>query len=225
MRYDLSNDYKLALLNSGLLKKTGTKYEYRCNCPFCGETHGKMYLRIDLDSDDPVCFNCFKCPAAGKQVTDELLELLGIDLNTIRIPRNTKTLKKLNTDFGVSTVIHEPTCCENDNIDAVCNMLGKRYSIDELRSFQYVGNPGTFVNEYLGTGDDCDGYDVLKNRVWFKMVDGGIIGYNINGNGYRIYRCRRIRINTPKVYQMKTLIDLMEPVNVIICNGSNQYHQ
>ena len=216
----MSNDYKLALLNTGLLHKTGTKYEYSCRCPFCGETskYGKMYLRIDLDTDDPVPFNCFKCPAAGKQVTDELLELLGVNLNEIRVPRNMKTLKRLNTDYGVSTVVHDPTCCDGDDFSLVHSVLGSSYGLNELQSFQYVGNPGKFVNEYLGTGDDCDGYDVLRNRIWFKMVDGGIIGYDSDMSGkYRVYRCRRLRVGTPKVYQMKTLIDLMDPVNVVIC--------
>ena len=215
----MSNDYKLALLNTGLFKKTGTANEYKCNCPFCGDTHFKMYMHIDLDTDEPVMYNCFKCPAAGRQVNDELLTLMGIDVNSIRIPRNVRTMKKLNTDVGVSTIIHDPTCCDNDDTAVVCRWIGRAYNVDTLQSFQYIGNPRKFVDEYLGVGDGCDGYDVLDGKVWFKLVDGGMIGYDVTGDGYRIYRCRRLKVNVPHIYQMKTLIDVSQSVNVVICNG------
>lgn len=215
----MGNDYKIALLNTGKLKKTGTAHEYSCNCPFCGDTHRKMYMHIDLDTDDPVMYNCFKCPAQGRQVTEELLTLMGVDLSLIKIPRNAKSLKKLNTDFGISTVMHDPTCNDDDDTSIACQWIGRIYNVDTLQSFQYIGNPRKFVDEYLGVGDGCDGYDVLNGKVWFKLTDGGMIGYDVNGDGYRIYRCRRLRVNVPHIYQMKTLCDLTQTVNVVICNG------
>lgn len=57
--------------------------EYRTRCPFCGDSEknlntGHLYLRISLDDNYPIVYNCFKCPASGILKQDDLKEF-GID--------------------------------------------------------------------------------------------------------------------------------------------------
>ena len=53
-------------------------------CPFCGDTQknmneGHLYLKIDLDNDYNIAYNCFKCGEFSSYITEELLELIGCD--------------------------------------------------------------------------------------------------------------------------------------------------
>ena len=57
--------YKESLLSSGLFRRvSSTQYRVQ-ECPKCGDRKWHCYVKIDLDSDCPVVFNCFKCNSSG----------------------------------------------------------------------------------------------------------------------------------------------------------------
>jgi len=56
--------------------------EYRTRCPYCGdslrENTGHLYIRISLNDNYPIVYNCFKCGVSGI-LREEQLSKLGID--------------------------------------------------------------------------------------------------------------------------------------------------
>lgn len=210
----MDNTYKMKLVDSGLFKKTySSKHEYRGRCPFCGHTGNKFYIRIDLDSDDPVMYNCFHCPAQG-YLNYDLLERLGLE-NDIELPKDVKRMKKLPTD-GIDSIPFN-TVSENDNISKVSefiyNRIGVRPSMNDLLSFQYIGNPSMYCSEYLGM-DDINSLNDTK--IWFKCTNGNMCGVDNNG-WWKRYHSTRARDGT--LYQMKTFVDIINDLNIIICDN------
>lgn len=212
----MNNDYKLKMLQSGLFTKTGTNNEYRCNCPYCGDTKKHMYVYIDINSDDIVRYNCFRCPAKGYLNSNKLLKDLGIDAE---LPKGIKQLKKLNVDtcvsFDISDLIND-----GDDVDMirdyVIKRVGVRPTMEELKMFQYIGNVKEYVKSYLG--DDSGNIDT--SRVWFKMTNGGIIGRRVDDiDDMRWLKYKSNRIKGAGLYQMKTLSDPGCELNIMICEG------
>lgn len=207
----VDNTYKMKLIETGLFQKTFSgRNEYRGLCPFCGNPKKKFYLHIDLDSDDPVMYNCFHCPAQG-YLNYKLLEQLGLD-GSIELPSDVKRMKKLSVDTVVDSVQLD-TVNENDNIGDVCQYISKRIGVtptfDDLLKFQYIGNPSMYCSEYIGMDD----INSLRNkRMWFKTTNGNIIG--TNGNDWLTYKSNRVREG--RMHQMKTPIDMYNDINVMI---------
>jgi hypothetical protein len=213
----MDNTYKMKLIESGLFTKTySSNSEYRGRCPFCGHKGNKFYIKIDLTSDDPVKYNCFHCPASG-YLNHKLLERLGLD-NIITLPKGIKEMKRLSVDTVVDCISID-TVNENDfkYIDYAKEYIMKSYgvepSIDDLKRFQFIGNPSVYCSDYLGN-DDID--SLRDKRLWFKMTNGNIMGKNINTGDWRKYHSSRVHDGI--IHQMKTMIDTYEDINVIIAN-------
>ena len=210
----MDNTYKMKLIESGLFTKTySSNSEYRGRCPFCGHKGNKFYIKIDLNSDDPVKYNCFHCPASG-YLNYKLLERLGLD-DQITLPKGIKEMKRLSVDTVVDTVSID-TVCENDDVRYISDWIYSKYNkmvnIDDLKSFQYIGNPSMYCSDYLGN-DDID--SLREQRMWFKMVNGNIMGCNKNGD-WRKYHSTRVHDGV--IHQMKTMVDMYSDINLIICN-------
>lgn len=214
-----NNDYKQALISSGILKKVPSRpHEYRANCPYCGDSHYHLYLHIDLTTEEPVVYMCKRCPNVHGVLNDKLLTDLGLD---IKIPKNVKGMKRLKVDTGVSETINLVTVDHMDDIRGVCDYIeyrvGHRPTLEELQMFQYVGNPFRYVKDYLGDKN----IEMLKNRHWFKLTNGNISG-RIRDDKLSTYRWlmyRSTRIIKSGVYQMKTPIDVLKDINVCIFEG------
>jgi hypothetical protein len=210
-----NSSYKEKLLESGIFRRVRA-VQYRCQyCPFCNDGKWHMYVRIDVTTDDPVVYYCQKCKSHGS-MNRQFLEYFNLD--DIRIPRTTFR-KKIDT--GKATTSMNITVNENDDIRNVCEYIQSRVghypSIDELQAFQYISNPESYVREYF---NDCDNVRKLRNRYWFRMTNGGIIGRWFNDNT----NCRwlKYRSNILKgrgLYSIKIPVDTHLPINVYIAEG------
>lgn len=58
--------------------------EYTVRCPYCGDSdnpnHAHLGICVDVDTDDPILWNCLKCGECGI-LTEKLLDDLGITLS------------------------------------------------------------------------------------------------------------------------------------------------
>lgn len=216
---DNNNDYKQQLIDSGLLKKVPSRpHEYRANCPYCGDTHYHLYLHIDVTTDEPVVYMCKRCPNVHGALNEKLLTDLGID---IKIPKNVKGMKRLKIDSGVSDKINIITVDAMDDIRGVREYVNKRVghfpTLEELQMFQYIGKPSKYCTDYLGEKN----IEMLRNRYWFKLSNGNISG-RIRDDSLSTYRWlmyRSTRITRSGLYQIKNPIDILNNVNVCICEG------
>ena len=218
MNADAIVEFKEALLNTGLFKKTPSNPDqYRCKtCPFCGDMKWHMYVLIKVSDDTPVMYHCFKCNESGV-MNKQWLDYFGLD---IHIPKQSYK-KKLDVST-VSTVVNQLSCCEQDEIRMVSKYIhdrvGEYPTLEQLQMFQYVGNPFQYVKEYLEPEIQSDYY--LKQRCWFKLTNGNIHGRAYNKNE----KMRWMRYQTKNcvgrgLYTMKEPIDLYKTINVCIAEG------
>lgn len=209
-------DYKHKLLDTGIFKFQSNS-RYTSQCPFCNDNKKHMYVLIDLNSDMPVLYNCFKCNSKGK-MNSEFLKYFGIE--DITIPRS-KFKKKIEPNKASSLPIII-SVDEDDDISGVVNYIkskvGHYPSLTELQYFQYVGKPITYSKDYLGniSDDKC-----FNNRYWFRMTNGNIIGrYHNDKTEYRWFKYKSAYVNNDKgLYTLKIPFDLHQTINVYIAEG------
>ena len=208
-------EYKESLLSRGGFRRVSTT-QYRIqDCPICGDHKWHCYIKLDVSNDEPVLFKCFKCNTGGI-VDQKFLEYLGI--TDISIPKF-KFGRRLEVSETVSVKINEDTVCDVDDIHGICSYIKERVgvypNIDDLKMFNYIGNPEKYVRDYLG-----DDIRTLKNRYWFRLTNGNMTGrwYN-DDTDYRWMRYKSDRVKTVGLYKLNVPVDLYQPINVIIAEG------
>ena len=114
------------------------KTEYTVRCPYCGDstkdpTHAHLGLHIDLNQDDLMIYNCFRCGESGV-ITDSTLEDLGIYLSEqdIREFRSyTKKIAKITNRAIIRTERFQvPLCTPTQLTEAKRNYLCRRLHLD-----------------------------------------------------------------------------------------------
>lgn len=204
--------YKEELISSGIFKRVNN-YQYRCNCPFCGDLKGHMYVLIRMD-DTPVLYNCFKCNAHGK-MNKKFLEYFGID--NIKIPF---TSKKKIIESKTSSNANIETVSPNDDITNICEYIQSRVghypTLSELQSFQYISNPELYAKDYFGKTNINK---TLFNRYWFRLTNGNIIGRYIDDTKTPRWLKYNHITNSKGLYTIKNPFDAYKTINVYIAEG------
>lgn len=214
MNLDLSK-FKEALLNSGLFKHKTVK-EYTCQCPYCLDNHQHCYVKIDMNSDDPVVFWCHKCTAHG-MVGKDFLNRLELD---VQIPRFTGS-KSLDEDKGVAIKVIGETVTEKHDISRVCEYVHGRVghypTLQELQMFRYVGDPRKYAFDYLGYNGEGRPFN---NRFWFKMTNGNITGrWKDDNTDHRWMNFKTNRVKGGALYTIGNGFIPHEPITVVIAEG------
>jgi hypothetical protein len=217
--YEFKEAFKEKLLSYGVLKRTnGCWYRFK-ECPKCGDKKWHCYIKIDSNDDGPMGYNCFKCNSHGA-VTREFIEAMGyINLNDMTLPKFIGG-RRLNIGETISTKIPDMTVSDSDNIEMICeyvhSRVGRYPTLQELQAFHFVGNPRKYVTDYLG----IDNIETVRNRYWFQMTNGNIIGRYKNDNTdmrwikYKTTKCRNVGL-----YRISVPVDLYQPINIIISEG------
>jgi hypothetical protein len=175
-----------------------------------------MYVCINLSSDDAVGYNCFKCGSKGFMKPD-FLKYYNLDL---KMPSNVSGSRRIAADGKVSNKVPTVNVNENDNIDGICqytyDRVGHTPKLGELKAFQFVGNPKKYAMEYLGIDD----INNIRNRFWFQMTNGNIIGRFHNDNtDMRWLKYKTSRCKTTGLYKIALPVDLSGEINVLISEG------
>lgn len=208
--------FKEDLLNTGIFRHRNS-FEYSCQCPYCGDNKGHCYVKIDTTDDSPVVFKCFKCVESGI-FGNKFIEFFNLDL---KIPKNKCGNKKIIKKGGVSVVVIDDILKESDHTEKVCNYIlgrvGHYPSFDELKMFQYVGNPIQYTREYLG---GCDNNRIFNNRFWFKLTNGNIAGrWKNDETDFRWMRMKSNNVCGKGLYSMKKGFNPNEELNICIAEG------
>lgn len=204
------------LLTSGAKRQSSTEYRVQI-CPYCGDRKYHLYVMINLNDDSPIKYNCFKCPFGGI-LNQRTLEMFGFD--ELTCPKEFKGGGKLNVSSDVSTKIPKVNVTEKDNIDKVIDYINERVGViptlTDLQCFQFIGNPKAYMDNYLGG----DNYSILKDRFWFQMTNGSMIGRYKNDNvDPRWLKYKSNRIRSAGVYKIASPVDISRQINVVIAEG------
>ena len=179
------------------------------------DLYGKL---IDINTDEPVVFNCKKCNKGGI-INQEFIDNIGF-FDGLTVPKY-KGTKRLDVAEHVSSKIPNVNVTENDNILGVVNYINKRIgvspSLEDLQKFQYVGNPRQYVLDYLA---EHVNERALHNRHWFKLTNGSITGrYNDDSIELRWLFYKSENVKASGMYRINTPVDLNQHINVVISEG------
>ena len=208
-------EFKRKLLETGLFEKVSREGQYRCKvCPYCGDAKSHLYVLIRQNDDIPVLCNCFKCNHKGL-IDEKFLDYFGIDDMDIPKVKGRKRIRPGVANTMID-VLNTDTDSETIQIasDYIEYRLGVRPTFDDLKKFMVIGNPTEYVTAYL----DGETWG-LKDRVWFMMNNGSIVGRSLDDNVNVRWRKRTVPGTMAGLYSIKQPIAIDKPVNVCICEG------
>lgn len=202
---------KLQMLSVCIPNSSETQWVVRC--PYCGdsvhEDHGHFSIKIDLDSDAPMLYRCFKCNESGIITTqvlqdlgcivdDELTENLG-SYNK-KIKRNNPFLNMKNRDWVV------PLCTNyehNEKRYYINERLGLNYSFDDYRKLKVVFDIFDFM--------EVNKIKAIPNVSWkmLNFLNHNYVGFLSNNNTRITYRCIRKNEDMNRYYKL-----ILDPYNM-----------
>lgn len=209
-------EFKRKLLETGLFKKVSGKGQYVCKtCPFCGDMKWHMYVKIDQEDDQcPVLIDCKKCNYHG-YMPQKFLDYFGLsnlDVPKYRGRRNiggsgpAKQIALIDPNRDIMTIEAARSY--------IYERVGVMPTMQDLETFQLIGDPTGYVNAYLG-GPTYG----LQERVWFRLHNGYMIGRKFTDDGLRWKKRTKDDKDTAGIYVMRGRIDTFETINVCICEG------
>lgn len=214
--------FKEDLLATGEFKRTTNSTEYRFKyCPFCGDSKMHLYLNIDINSDDPIFYHCFKCNSGGVLKQDMLEQMLP---GSIIVPKWGKSRKVVVNGVvsSESVVISENIVAEGDDVSKVQEYIRSRVgstpSIEDLNKFEYIVRPYDYAKTYLG---DEKIRMLDEERFWFRMTNGNMAGRfpNDKEEERRWVKYISNRVSGRGLYRINQAFDMYKPVNVCIAEG------
>lgn len=217
-------EFKMKLLDTGLFKKKSGREYITQTCPFCGDNKGHMYVLIDLNSDTPVLYHCFKCPARGI-MNKKFLELLGVEDLVVPRSKSRRRVYGNDDDSSIKVKLNNEELFEYKDEDAEYIQMCKEYikyrvgvvpTDEELKMFGIIGKPYYYYKTYLNGTKGLD-----RNRMWCMCSNGMIAGRRMDNGKERLWvkESGSIEFNNRALYIMRKQFDMSETINVCIAEG------
>lgn len=207
--------FKEELISSGIFRHMNT-CQYTCQCPHCNDNRQHCYVKIDTASDCPVVYWCHICTGHGI-VNRKFLEYFNLDIS---LPKFTGS-RPLDVAKGVSIKVIGDTVTEKHDIsrisEYVFNRVGAYPTLDELKMFQYVGDPRKYAFDYLGYNGEGRPF---TNRFWFKLTNGNITGrWKDDNTDHRWMNFKTNRVHSSALYSFRKPFDPYKDITVVIAEG------
>jgi len=190
---ETKQDMIQALFNRGGYIKQVNDAEYRTRCPFCGDSQknfntGHLYIRINVDDNFPMVYNCFKCNEHGI-INQEFLNIMDIDDINLKssVTMLNKTSDKLKAHKfinGDKTIIFDyirPEVKKCKKIEYIENRLGIILNEQDIERLKII----TSLREFLILNEiksiTCD------NR-WAHKIEDHYVGFLTFGGSHILFR-------------------------------------
>lgn len=209
-------EFKEFLLSTGLFKAvTGNNGWYRCKvCPYCGDAKWHLYVRIDLNDDSPVGYNCFKRNCKGV-IDQRFLDFYGLEWKK-GVPRGKRSRKVDHCDDALKEDVLgidvNPDYVEKCR-QYIFHRVGVLPTDDELRMFGVVGNVNGYVDSFLSGRINS-----YSRRCWFRCTNGQLIGRGFRDNEEWMKFSGGLKLSRA-LYSIRKPFDILGNVNVCICEG------
>lgn len=216
-------------------------------CPYCNDDsprHGHFCIKADVDSDEPVLYNCLKC-AHGGIMNQTVLSDLGIYLPqhlAAQMRKSNKIYARKNNLTDISVMPFKiPEVCKlmspvtaQQKIDYINGRLGTKLSVADAHRYNIVISLKDFMNEnhiesiegftpsYLSYIDDnyVGFVSTNKNCIILRRINS--IEYS-KGKPQRYIKIiiDRKNIDPNTYFNIPTVFDIMnaDPINVHISEG------
>lgn len=190
---ETKQDMIQALFNRGEYIKQVSDVEYRTRCPFCGDSQknfntGHLYIRINVEDNFPMVYNCFKCNEHGI-INQEFLNIMDIDDINLKssITALNKTADKvkahkfINGDKTIIFNYERPEVKRCKKIEYLENRLGVKFNNNDIEKMKII----TSLREFLILNDirsiTCD------NR-WAHKIEDHYVGFLTFGGSHILFR-------------------------------------
>lgn len=167
--------------------------QWTVRCPYCGDSknpdHGHFSIKIDVNSDGPMLYRCFKCPSSGI-LTPDVLDDIGCkvdndfakNLNTVNKNssqnnpfmniRNKKYIVPLATDSRL-----------NFKKEYINSRLGLDLTYEELRDLKVVFD----IYDFMKANSIIEIPNVSSKFLSF--INSNYVGFLSNNNCKITWRC------------------------------------
>ena len=208
--------------------------EYKTRCPFCGDSQhnknkGRLYIKIDLENNFPIVYNCFKCNEHGV-LTRETLEALSIvDEELLNYVDNFnksvddyQSTKFLNNVKSMSFDYSLPEIVRGNKTKYIEDRLGASLSDEELRKFKVITSLKGFLESNNIKKLMCPiplANNIEHNYVGFLTYGSAYIMFrDITNKEY--YRWIKYPISkdsqyTKLFYSIESAVDIFTKENII----------
>lgn len=218
-------------------------------CPYCNDDsprHGHFCIKVDIDSDEPVLYNCLKCSHGGI-MNQSVLSDLGIYLPqnlAAQLRKSNKIFARKNnlTDISVMPFTIPEVCkrmsiiTAQQKIDYINNRLGTYLTISDAPKYNIVISLKDFMSE--NNIESIEGF----NPKYLSYIDDNYVGFistnknciilrRVNDRSYipgrTSHRYIKIVIDRKNIdpntyYNIPTVFDIMttDPINVHVSEGT-----
>ena len=179
-------------------KPNTTRRNFTVRCPYCGDsktlTHGHFSILIDVNSDSPILYRCFKCNESGI-FTSTTLEDLGLNYDSDL----SKELYKANSSKGKSSYFKdkiknykvpiEENSSENiKKLDYINRRLGTNLSLEDCVKYKIILSFINFINHNnIPIKRSENDISIIKPRTVIELNDN-YIGFLSSNNNKIIFR-------------------------------------
>lgn len=182
-----------ALYNRGEYIRQVDDVEYQTRCPFCGDSDknlrtGHLYVRIGLNDNFPMVYNCFKCPASGI-IDQNFLTVMGID--NIDLKSNIFTLNKTSDNISSHKFIYGeedisfpyelPKAIKGEKTRYIENRLGISLTDEDLQKMKVI----TSLREFLEKNEI---EKLTCEKGIFDVMERYYVGFLSFGNTHVLLR-------------------------------------
>ena len=191
-----NHDFKMKLIDALMSRDVFTdmpsRIELRTRCPYCGDSQknlrtGHLYIRINIDDNMPVVYNCFKCPAHGILKYEDL-ELLGLEGSDFQngISSLNKTSDKITTGMDSNTKdkyfeYKIPTIINRKKLEYIENRLQIPFKDEDIQDMKII----TSLKSFLRTNQ----IDRLTCKKSFaNLLENNYVGFLSSNNAYILFR-------------------------------------
>lgn len=230
-------------------KSSSNMRNWTVRCPYCGDSksanHGHFSILIDMNSDAPIIYQCFRCRESGLLIPQVLEDLdLGSDqslnqqlgiLN--RLSSNSSYFKDKIKNFIVPVPAN--TTSNQIKLSYINNRLGTNITFEDCATYKIVLSFDEFINANNIPVDREDAMgNVLKSSI-VRTLDRDYLGFvsaNNNkitfrditpdGSGFlkRYYKVTLDILNrSPNTfYSLMSQFNILytEPINIHIAEGT-----
>lgn len=202
--------------------------EYTVRCPYCGDskkdlTHAHMGIHIDLNQDDAMIYNCFKCGASGI-LTDDTLSDLGIYLAESEVQefkRYAKKVAKISNRTIIKTENYRvPVCTPDRDTERkrmyLCNRVELNFDYETMAKCKIIPSLQQFLiaNELKGIPgvDQKLLYQLDRYYIGFLSSNNNLLTLrNLGDKGRRYWKVfiNPLNADANTFYSIPAQLDLM----------------
>lgn len=202
--------------------------EYTVRCPYCGDSqrrldHGHLGIHIDLNQDDMMVYNCFRCGASGVLI-DDVLDDLDVHLtedDVQQFRRYAKKVARITNRAIVKTEpfrvpISAPSSANEAKRSYLCYRLERNFSYEDMAKAKIIPSLAEFMiaNEIHHIPNVPDWRVAQLDRYFIGFLSSNnnqITFRNLGEKGPRYFKIILNPLNTDNnsFYSIPSQLDLM----------------